>query len=431
MMAVDVRDISLSPTQVLLPSHGISTFPTPESSSSSTPQQRQQQKQQPVHLSSSFITGGIPMPAQQQHQQPQQPMLRVVPCPYELPTEGSIQYEQSMAMLKKRSRTNSGSARSADSSNSGGSYEGEPSSTSILQGGSYIPYASPIMEESSSPSGSVMAYGSPYATGVASSSSSAMMSPTGGAGGGGVRQGSSSGRMSRSSGKDLASEYQRALQEQNQRQLQQLQQQQWQRQRRFDGGDDMMDTTSVGGRGDQADLAHRSSVMTGGPAPLSDHHNQQQRHHHHHRNDRHHHYQQHDQGDYYITESFNQASTSSNSGSTYNHHHHLQDQQQQRQQRRRQQQPARPSRNWSMAIQTFYYQTRALNAMIVACREHMLSPEGQGGTIVEKTKTSRIIWNETTRQEHIWTITPTLMDRTNPGDVVEADYDPQGELETA
>jgi hypothetical protein len=84
-----------------------------------------------------------------------------------------------------------------------------------------------------------------------------------------------------------------------------------------------------------------------------------------------------------------------------------------------------------MAIQTFYYQTRALNAMIVACREHMLSPEGQGGTIVEKTKTSRIIWNETTRQEHIWTITPTLMDRTNPGDVVEADYDPQGELETA
>ncbi|KAF9140260.1 hypothetical protein BGX30_006796, partial [Mortierella sp. GBA39] len=83
----------------------------------------------------------------------------------------------------------------------------------------------------------------------------------------------------------------------------------------------------------------------------------------------------------------------------------------------------RPSRNWSMAVQTFYYQNSALNAMIVACREHMLSPEGQGGAIILKTDTSRVIWNDMTRQEHIWTITPTLMDRTNP-DFVEADFDP-------
>ncbi|KAF8947733.1 hypothetical protein BGZ47_008105 [Haplosporangium gracile] len=84
-----------------------------------------------------------------------------------------------------------------------------------------------------------------------------------------------------------------------------------------------------------------------------------------------------------------------------------------------------------MAVQTFYYQNSALNAMIVACREHMLSPEGQGAAIVEKTDTLRIIWNDTTKQEHIWTITPTLMDRANPGKFVEADYDPHSELNSA
>ena len=83
-----------------------------------------------------------------------------------------------------------------------------------------------------------------------------------------------------------------------------------------------------------------------------------------------------------------------------------------------------------MAVQTFYYMRAASNAMIAACREHMHSTEGQGGHIVEKTETSRIIWNEATRQEHIWTITPTLMDRTNPGDFVERDYDADADVET-
>lgn len=57
----------------------------------------------------------------------------------------------------------------------------------------------------------------------------------------------------------------------------------------------------------------------------------------------------------------------------------------------------------------------------------MESSEGQGGHIVERTETSRIVWNETTRQEHIWTITPTLMDRTNPGDFIERDFDARSE----
>ncbi|KAG0296666.1 hypothetical protein BGZ96_008836 [Linnemannia gamsii] len=376
MMAVDPTDNSHSHTQILLPPHGLSTL----------------------------------------QQQQQQSMLRVVPCPYELPIEGSIQYGQSIAMLRKRSRTSSRSAHSADSNSTGGSNGNEPSSTSVMQGGSYIPHASPIKEESSSPSGSAMAYGSPYAAGVASSSSSAMMSPVGGGG-----QGSSSGQMSRSSGKELASEYQRALLGQNQQQLQQ-----WQREQQQDI---MMDTTSGGEMRGYTDLGRRSSGTSSASFPA--HYNQHQHHHPHHpRNDRHHHYPHHDQAGNPI-ESFNQASTSSSIGGTSSHHHHHRQQHQQERQHVRQQQPGGTSRNWSMTIQTYYYQTRAFNAMIVACREHMLSSEGQGGAIVEKTETSRIIWNETTRQEHIWTITSTLMDRTNPGAFVEADYDPHSEMDSA
>lgn len=431
MMAVDATDISLPP-------HGLSTFPTPGSSSSSTPQQQQRQRQQSFPSPSSIVAGGMPISTLQQQQQQQQSMLRVVPCPYELPNEGSIQYGPSIAMLKKRSRTSSRSAHSADSSSSGVSNGNEPSSTSILQGGSFIPYASPIMEESFSPSDSAMAFGSPYAAGVASSSSSAMMSPVGGGG-----QGSSSSQMPRTNGRELASEYQRVLHGQNQQQLKQWQQEQ-QRQgmsndipmTQSDDHGDMMDTTSAGEMRGYTDHGRRSSVTTGDSSsygtnsasfPVQ---YNQQHHHHHHHNDRHHHYQHHDHTGNTI-ESFNHVSISGSSGGTSSHHyHHQQPQHQQRQQHVRQQQSMGPSRNWSMAIQTFYYQTRALNAMIVACREHMLSPEGQGGTIVEKTKTSRIIWNETTRQEHIWTITSTLMDRTNPGAFVEADYDPHSELDS-
>jgi len=85
--------------------------------------------------------------------------------------------------------------------------------------------------------------------------------------------------------------------------------------------------------------------------------------------------------------------------------------------------------NWSMALGTYYYYMMAKNAMVVACREHMESEQGQGAHIVEMTETTRIVWNDTTSQEHIWTITPTLMDRTNPGDRVEKDYDPHAEME--
>ncbi|KAF9922280.1 hypothetical protein FBU30_007626 [Linnemannia zychae] len=75
-------------------------------------------------------------------------------------------------------------------------------------------------------------------------------------------------------------------------------------------------------------------------------------------------------------------STSSSSDGASHHHHHY------RQSNQRQtatsssssSSSSRPSRNWSMTIQSFYYQNAALNAMIVACREHMESPEGQGGT---------------------------------------------------
>ncbi|KAG0358829.1 hypothetical protein BG005_001785 [Podila minutissima] len=85
--------------------------------------------------------------------------------------------------------------------------------------------------------------------------------------------------------------------------------------------------------------------------------------------------------------------------------------------------------NWSMALGTYYYYMMAKNAMVVACRKHMESEQGQGAHIVEMTETTRIVWNDTTSQEHIWTITPTLMDRTNPGDRVEKDYDPHAEME--
>ncbi|KAF9965226.1 hypothetical protein BGZ70_005221 [Mortierella alpina] len=131
--------------------------------------------------------------------------------------------------------------------------------------------------------------------------------------------------------------------------------------------------------------------------------------------------------------SLRRTSSSSNTSSIirqqqHHHHHHHHHHHQQHLQHHLQQQ--RPSRNWSMAVQTFYYMRAASNAMIAACRDHMHSSEGQGGHIVEKTDTSRIIWNEATRQEHIWTITPTLMDRTNPGDFVERDYDADADVET-
>lgn len=417
MMVVDVADMSLSSRQILLPPHESSTFPTSDTSSSTTPRQQRYQ--------------------QQQYQQ-QPSTVRVVPCPYELPTEGMMQYEENLVKVKKGSRSSTGSTHSHDStistssscSSSGESHHvmNDPSSSSasVLQGGAYSPYASPIMEESFNPS----VFGSPYAVvgagGGGVRSSSGVRVGSAGRGSGGQGQGSNSPAAAMRSGKELTPEYQRALalREYNQ-QLQQLQQQCGRRNEMLSHDDIPM--THISDRGDV-----RMDTTYGGPLPVHHQHQQQYYHYYH----SHHH---HDQGG--IQSAIDSSSvpistsTSFSSGGANPHHHshHHSQRHQQHQQRARQQQQkhqkqppnnTRPSRNWSMAVQTFYYQNSALNAMIVACREHMLSPEGQGGAIVEKTETSRIIWNESTRQEHIWTITPTLMDRTNP-DFLEVDFDPE------
>ncbi|KAF9427017.1 hypothetical protein BGZ94_005663 [Podila epigama] len=102
------------------------------------------------------------------------------------------------------------------------------------------------------------------------------------------------------------------------------------------------------------------------------------------------------------------------------HHHHHHHQQQQHQQ---QPQPQLP--NWSMTLGTYYYEAAATNAMIRACREHMESRQGQGSHLVDMSDVIRIVWNEERSQEYIWTVTTTLMDRSNPGEhMVERDFDP-------
>ncbi|KAK3814768.1 MAG: hypothetical protein J3R72DRAFT_461656 [Linnemannia gamsii] len=294
----------------------------------------------------------MPIPSswqqQQQQQQQQHPTLRVVPCPYDLPNEAA-----SAMQYRKGSRTSTGSGHSGDSS-SGNSGNGVGE---ILQA-SYLPYTSPIMEESSNPS--ARAYVGRYDTHSLSAAG----------------QGSSRFRSDR----ERAPDYQRSIQEQQQYGLQA-------------GGSRDIPMT------DQS--MYTSSSSSYGPSSA---HTPQQQHHHHSR--RHHHH----------TESDSAHISTSGSSADTSHHRHEQQQQHHT--------SARPKRNWSMAVETFYYQRAALNAMIVACREHMESHAGQGGHIVERTETTRIIWNETTRQEHIWTITPSLMDRSNPGDFIEPDYDP-------
>ncbi|KAG0274526.1 hypothetical protein BGZ95_009692 [Linnemannia exigua] len=264
------------------------------------------------------------------------------------------QHEGNTAMLKRGSRASTSSGNSGESSSGVGE---------TLQG-SYLPYASPIMEESSNPS--ARAYVGRYDT--------HSLSATG--------QGSSRLRGDR----ERALDYQRSIQEQEQQQY----------------GHHVAGSRDI----PMADHSIYSSGATSSSSygPSSAHTPQQHQHHH---SRRHHHAE---------SDSVHISTTSGSSVDT-SHHHHQQ----------LQQQPhllTRPKRNWSMAVETFYYQRAALNAMIVACREHMESHAGQGGHIVERTDTTRIIWNESTRQEHIWTITPSLMDRSNPGDFIEPDYDP-------
>ncbi|KAG0236403.1 hypothetical protein BGW42_003561 [Actinomortierella wolfii] len=78
--------------------------------------------------------------------------------------------------------------------------------------------------------------------------------------------------------------------------------------------------------------------------------------------------------------------------------------------------------NWTAKVETFYFRQAAINAMIVACRNYMRANERYGAAVIERTTTSRIVWNEATRQEFIWTVTPTLLDRSNPVEQ-ELDYD--------
>lgn len=75
-------------------------------------------------------------------------------------------------------------------------------------------------------------------------------------------------------------------------------------------------------------------------------------------------------------------------------------------------------------MQSFYFKQAALNAMIRAANTLMQSSEGRGCAVLERHTGSRIIWNEERRVEYIWTVTSSLMDRTNP-DYVERDYDPE------
>ncbi|KAF9172986.1 hypothetical protein BGX21_005883 [Mortierella sp. AD011] len=82
------------------------------------------------------------------------------------------------------------------------------------------------------------------------------------------------------------------------------------------------------------------------------------------------------------------------------------------------------SSNWSMSIQTYYDQHAATNAMILAARQYMESREAEECKLVQRTDTTRIIWNNSTKQKLIWSITSTYMDSENPGELVERDYYP-------
>ncbi|KAG0327042.1 hypothetical protein BGZ99_008492 [Dissophora globulifera] len=85
----------------------------------------------------------------------------------------------------------------------------------------------------------------------------------------------------------------------------------------------------------------------------------------------------------------------------------------------------RPSRNWTVTIQSYLYMQAAMNAMIVAAREYMENTGEETVCLIEGGDSMRIIWNESKRQLFIWDVTPTMMDRSNPN-VVEEDYIPPG-----
>ncbi|KAF9940448.1 hypothetical protein BGZ67_007584 [Mortierella alpina] len=369
----------------------------------------------PAQLQSSTLAAGLAR---------QSPVLRVVPCPYEHPSDGSISYgSRGSHPTKKDSGTSSGSGNSHETSGSSGG----TADAAYLQGLNMV-YST--VTASSSTATALPFPGPASASASASSSSSSSSSYTTGLSpptAYGQYAGSSSAARPHTEparsrhGKERSIE----VQEQHFHALgHHLVQhpspnQPGQTESSTDLSERMnLDTTSGG---DSSDPQPFLAGIEGVPGATSS-------------------------SSYSVTStttslhqrsnapsaSLRRTSSSSNTSSLIRHHHHHHHHHQHHHQQHLQHhlQHQRPSRNWSMAVQTFYYMRAASNAMIAACREHMHSSEGQGGHIVEKTDTSRIIWNEATRQEHIWTITPTLMDRTNPGDFVERDYDADADVET-
>ncbi|KAG0252536.1 hypothetical protein BG011_006920 [Mortierella polycephala] len=342
---------------------------------------------------------------------PRSAVLKVVPCPYEHPSDEPMSYEGSTTSVKKGSRTSSGSDHSQGED--GGT--AEQSSTHQYLQDSQMPYSTVADDDSTTDavifSTSLSSTASPLLSSSGEADTSSIYAPYGA----GSRGGSSAtiqphAVTARSRhGKERATPPNYQRHPHRQRAHHSTSEYAHHQHPNYPAdsselSDLVLDTTSGGDSGDP--LQHYGSgtaTDTGSSSSYSRHH---QVYHH-----------QHGAPSTRRTGSTTIASTSASATTV----------RQQLQQQQQQQQHSRPSRNWCMAIQTFYYQRAALNAMIVACREHMESSEGQGGHIVERTETSRIVWNETTRQEHIWTITPTLMDRTNPGDFIERDFDAHSE----
>ncbi|KAI1315110.1 hypothetical protein EDD11_001300 [Mortierella claussenii] len=83
----------------------------------------------------------------------------------------------------------------------------------------------------------------------------------------------------------------------------------------------------------------------------------------------------------------------------------------------------RPSRHWSLSFQTYLYLEAAINAMHLESKRYMQERRHEQCSVMESSRASLIIYNYSTNQELIWTITPASMDRTHPHGYVEPPYD--------
>ncbi|KAF9575466.1 hypothetical protein EC968_003071 [Mortierella alpina] len=359
----------------------------------------------PAQLQSSTLAAGLAR---------ESPVLRVVPCPYEHPSDGSMSYDsRGSRPTKKDSGTSSGSGNSHETSGSSGGTTHE----AYLQGLNMV-YSTAT---ASSSTATALPFPGPASasTSASSSSSSSSSYTTGFSPPTAYGQYAGSSSATRPHAEPARSRHgkERSTELQEQHSHPPDHHQKGSAESSTDLSERMnLDTTSGGDFSDPHPFLAGTEGVPGATASSS----------------------------YSITSTttslhqrsnapsapLRRTSSSSNTSSMIRQPHHRHQHHHHQQHLHHHMQHQRPSRNWSMAIQTFYYMRAASNAMIAACREHMHSREGQGGHIVEKTDTSRIIWNEATRQEHIWTITPTLLDRANPGDFVERDYDAYADVET-